>query len=680
MATVEEKVNVINIETKKAESSVQSLKSKIKQLKDEMGLLEEGTAEYNEKARELGSLINQQTKITENAKYSTADLGENLGNVTKVLSGGVGAVTGFTSALALMGVEIDDDTKLQQKLVQAIALMSSLSAIDTAINAFNGLKNQIKQTTLAQKGLNAAMKANPVGFIITAVATLVTLFVTLRNLLDDTKDRLEAIGEAARNANSEYEFLVKGQEQQIAIMQAQEKSEKELNEARIKFHRDNMNRLFAQMVQYQRLYNLTNEQLEEEENYQKLLANHNKEKEEYEKAIRNREVIAEKEKTAGRKKEEEERKKQRDAAKARLEELKKEKATWEDLTKLQIEREKSAGKLNEIEYQEKLLNIEVNKLNTIREQDKKKGKDYVSKSYVEQEKAVLALITTIEDLRKTEKEEAEERRKELAEGDLTKAQLEYDAEYYDAKKKIYQDYADNVNIINEQLYLLEQDRLNQSLQDLEQQLSDKLISLEEYKAKKSEIEYTISENERNESERRKEVKKQEAEQKLTIEELLKQQIADLQSGVSGLLSGIGENLSQDTEAYKNIKAAEAIINTLSAAVAAFSGITSSTGGWGIAAAIAQAAAVTATGMATVKKIYAVNTNGSSNNTDGSMTTSAMNVINRNYTNARLTDSNGSEVNIGDLANQINDKKVYVSIKDINQAQTKVQVIQRNNEF
>lgn len=680
MATIEEKVNVINIETKKAESSVQSLKTKIKQLKDEMGLLEEGTAEYNEKARELGSLMNQQAKITENAKFSTADLGENLSNVTQVLNGGVGAVTGFTSALALMGVEMDDDTKLQQKLVQAIALMSSLSAIDNAINAFNGLKNQIKQTTLAQKGLNAAMKANPVGFVITAVATLVTLFVTLKNLLDDTKDRLNAIGEAAKNANSEYDFLVKGQEQQLAIMQAQEKSENELNEARIKFHKDNMNRLFGQMVQYQRLYDLTNEQLEEEENYQKLLANHNKEKEEYEKALRNREVIAEKEKTAARKKEEENRKKQRDAAKARLEELKKEKATWEDLTKLQVEREKSTGKLNEIEYQEKLLSIEVKKLDTIQKQDKKKGKDYISKSYVEQEKAVLALIATIEDLRKTEKEEAEERRKELAEGDLTKAQLENEAEYYDAKKKIYQDYADNVNIINEQLYLLEQDRLNQSLQDLEQQLNDKLISLEEYKAKKSEIEYTISENERNESERRKEVKKQEAEQKLTTEELLRQQISDLQSGVSGLLSGIGENLSQDTEAYKNIKAAEAIINTLSAAVAAFSGITSSTGGWGIAAAIAQAAAVTATGMATVKKIYAVNTNGSSNNTDGSMTSSAMNVINRNYTNARLTDSNGSEVNIGDLANQINSKKVYVSIKDINQAQTKVQVIQRNNNF
>jgi hypothetical protein len=680
MATIEEKVNVINIETKKAESSVQSLKTKIKQLKDEMGLLEEGTEEYNEKARELGSLMNQQAKITENAKFSTADLGENLSNVTQVLNGGVGAVTGFTSALALMGVEMDDDTKLQQKLVQAIALMSSLSAIDNAINAFNGLKNQIKQTTLAQKGLNAAMKANPIGFLITAVATLVTVFVTLKNLLDDTKDRLEAIGEAARQANGEYEFLVKGQEQQIAIMQAQEKSENELNEARIKFHRDNMNRLFGQIVQYQRLYNLTNEQLEEEENYQKLLANHNKEKEEYEKALWNREVIREKQKTAARKREEEATKRQRDAAKARLEELKKEKATWEDLAKLQIEREKSDGKINEIEYQEKLLNIEVKKLNAIREQDKKKGKDYISKSYVEQEKAVRALITTIDDLRKTEKEEAEERRKELVEGDLTKAQLEYESEYYNAKKKIYEDYANDVNIINEQLYLLEQDKLKQSLQDLEQQLSDKLISLEEYKAKKSEIEYTISENERNESERRKTVKKEEAEQKLTTEELLRQQIIDLQSGVSGLLSGIGENLSQDTEAYKNIKAAEAIINTLSAAVAAFSGITSSTGGWGIAAAIAQAAAVTATGMATVKKIYAVNTNGSSNNTDGSMTTSAMNVINRNYTNARLTDSNGSEVNIGDLANQINDKKVYVSVKDINEAQTKVKVVYRNNSF
>lgn len=143
----------------------------------------------------------------------------------------------------------------------------------------------------------------------------------------------------------------------------------------------------------------------------------------------------------------------------------------------------------------------------------------------------------------------------------------------------------------------------------------------------------------------------------------------LTSGVSSILGGIADNLKEDTQAYKNLKAAQAIIDTLSAATAAFAGITETTGGWGIAAAIAQAAAVTATGMANVRKIYSVDTNGGTNNTN--VSTSAIGTLNRNYTNTRLTDGSGVEVNLDDMVNKINNKKVYVAINDINEAQEQV---------
>ncbi len=79
------------------------------------------------------------------------------------------------------------------------------------------------------------------------------------------------------------------------------------------------------------------------------------------------------------------------------------------------------------------------------------------------------------------------------------------------------------------------------------------------------------------------------------------------------IASIGQNLGQigeimmqgnkdQFEAGKAFAIASAIVNTYMAASAAFSGITSSTGGWGIAAAAVAAATAVATGMAQVAAI------------------------------------------------------------------------------
>jgi hypothetical protein len=198
-----------------------------------------------------------------------------------------------------------------------------------------------------------------------------------------------------------------------------------------------------------------------------------------------------------------------------------------------------------------------------------------------------------------------------------------------------------------------------------------------------ELEISRTETQIAESERRKQNLESEKQTIIETEKILQSQMFELSNSIGSLLGGIADNLDEETTTYKNLKAAEAIINTLSASVAAFSGVTSSTGGWGIALAIAKASAVIATGMATVRQIYAVNTNGGGNTTNNNrpnMGTTATNVLERNYTNTRLTDGSGIEIDLNEIAKSINDKKVILSLNDFHTADKKYTNIITKSQF
>ena len=93
-------------------------------------------------------------------------------------------------------------------------------------------------------------------------------------------------------------------------------------------------------------------------------------------------------------------------------------------------------------------------------------------------------------------------------------------------------------------------------------------------------------------------------------------IADATSSVLASLADMYESDEKSAEMNaKKIKAlriAEATINTISGAIGAFMGITKDTGGWGIAAAAAEAAAVMAAGMAQINQIRKTEVSASAN--------------------------------------------------------------------
>ena len=687
MATTET-INVIDIQTKKAEDNVKTLKQRIKELKDEIAELDEESEDYQKKLNELGGLMRQQADITEHARYATNDLGDRVLATTKVIQGGIGAITGITSALSLFGVEVSENDELQQKLLASIALLSSIDAIDSAIDAFKGLKTSIMSTTVAQKALNLVMKANPITLVATAVGALATALIGYKIATAEATEEANKLEEANKTLHKSFEDI------ETDLNTYKEKlnmgKSEWLDKVKKKWEELNNQMLATSGVQdslISRIKESINQADEETEALLKgVLAYEKLQDAEFQK--RNLYQLAS-----------EERKKEIDENLERAEKelmsyykvqttVKKVSTTVKTETKEvakvydEFERQRNENQIafldktkTEIDYYNDLLLIEQAYLNTL-----EKGTEEYDKQVI----SIKELINSINDM----KINSDFTDTELdSENTILTKKLELLQNYYNQKQLLGEKDIEKSKEIEEQynreLFELQQLEYDNMMNLLLQQHELGLLTKQEFTNQMKDLEIARTETQIAESERRKEILENERITLIETEKILQSQMLELSNSIGSLLGGIADNLDEETTAYKNIKAAEAIINTLSASVAAFSGVTSSTGGWGIALAIAKASAVIATGMATVRQIYAVNTNGGGNNTNNNMPnmgTTATNVLERNYTNTRLTDGSGIEVDLNEIAKSINDKKVILSLNEFHTADKKYTNIITKSQF
>lgn len=152
------KKKILDIETSKSVSKVKSLKTQIKELKEQMAGLEQGTEEYNRAAKQLADVNQKQIEINEAMKYSNQDLGATLGNLTRITAGAMGAINGVSAAMQLMGVEGEDAEKTMKNIQLTMALIQGLGAMDTAVKSLKGLKNAF--SSISSQSTVAATKTN----------------------------------------------------------------------------------------------------------------------------------------------------------------------------------------------------------------------------------------------------------------------------------------------------------------------------------------------------------------------------------------------------------------------------------------------------------------------------------------------------------------------------------------
>jgi len=190
----------VDIETQKSTTSVASLRKEVKDLKDQLLNLEEGTEDYNKVLQECADKTHALKEMQEEVRASAADVGERLGNMSRTLAGVSGGVQVVTSGLSLMGVEMGKDNELMKTLVSLMSMTQGFQAIDSGVKAFARLTRGTKMATIAQKGLAVAVKAVPYVAIAAGIYAVVKGLINWADAANDAYNAQVKLNKEARNA------------------------------------------------------------------------------------------------------------------------------------------------------------------------------------------------------------------------------------------------------------------------------------------------------------------------------------------------------------------------------------------------------------------------------------------------------------------------------------------------
>lgn len=138
-------------------------------------------------------------KFTKGIKF----LSENLGTILKLL---IIATSSFVAyKLAIIATSV---------ATSAYSVSTKIASI--AMNLFTG---RVKRARVAFKGLNATMKANPIGLVVSAITIAITAFFAFREEVDENTEALkklkEEAGEAGATLQNRFDARLKLSTQQL---------------------------------------------------------------------------------------------------------------------------------------------------------------------------------------------------------------------------------------------------------------------------------------------------------------------------------------------------------------------------------------------------------------------------------------------------------------------------------
>jgi hypothetical protein len=154
-------------------NSVKSLKSELKDLRNQLGTLEQGSEAFNQAAQRAGQLQERIRGV--NDAIENADPEKKFAPFARTLQGMAGGFAAVQGAMGLFGSESKDLEKTLLKVQSAMALSQGLNSLLEFKNDFADLgKNIIQNVVKAFTTLRGAIIATGIGLLAVTVGVLVT--------------------------------------------------------------------------------------------------------------------------------------------------------------------------------------------------------------------------------------------------------------------------------------------------------------------------------------------------------------------------------------------------------------------------------------------------------------------------------------------------------------------------
>lgn len=678
MAT--EKVEILQVDTEPSKVSVKDLRKELKSLKDQLLNLDEGTAEYNATLQRAAGIQNTLKEQMEEVNASAMDAGQILGNATNAVAGMTGAFQAGAGIMNMFGVESEASMEMLAKMQNVMAITQGFQAIDDGIKGFKRLGIAIKSSTAAQKLfgdmqlvsatktkiLELATKAWGKALIATGIGAIIVLIGTLIANLDKLTAVFESSSEKAEKAaKSANESMVSGLENEIEIMEASGASVDELYKKNYELYQMKRKQMAADLAA---MKDKNSEEYKEAKAALDALDQEQKvANAKYQKHINDKH--ADEAKSNQKAADDAKKKREQDAENRRKERENQRKQDLENIDTINAElaAKRRTDKENELfnlteKYNEQLALLKKYGKDTTQltetykaesqaikdkydaeekakiEEDKKKKSEKILAGYDEQ---VAATELGEQKLLAT-------RMEMLANGQLT--QQEFD----DLNKQ------DADNKLNDEISNLE------VLLENEELIGDERIAVEEkLAAKKIELNQKVLDD-----------KKAKVDAEIALEQYKKDAMFKMVGSLSAVLNTAADMAEEGSKEQKALKISSTIIDTIAGAVGAFMGITKDTGGWGIALAAVTAAAVLASGFASIKKMAAVKVGKKSGGGGASIPPVNLAGLAASQSPVQAT----TQVTGASTEAAMQDNRVYVVESDITNTQRKVSTAESEATF
>lgn len=188
-------VRVLRVETDNAQKSVKDLRKELKNLRDVLLNVEEGTDEYNKALQEAAGIQHTLREQMEEVNASAMDFGQIVGNVVKTAGAMVAGFQAAQAALNLFGVENEEVAESLKKMQSLMALTQAIPALDDGVKAFKRLKIAIQTATGATSKFGKALIGTGLGAIIAALGYVIANFEDISKWLDEVTGQTDFLGE-----------------------------------------------------------------------------------------------------------------------------------------------------------------------------------------------------------------------------------------------------------------------------------------------------------------------------------------------------------------------------------------------------------------------------------------------------------------------------------------------------
>jgi len=208
----------LNIKTGEAEKNTQSLKAKLKSLKQELAGLEEGSEAFNKIAKEAGEVQDKIGDLNQRVKNLASDT-RKLDTVVGVAQGIAGGFAAAQGAAALFGAENEDLNKTLLKVQGSVALLNGVQQIANTLNKDSAVMtnlNTAAQTaytfvvgtsTGALKLFRIALASTGIGLVVIAIGALIENFDSLSKWIKTTIDKFDFLKITIQKLGETYTFV-----------------------------------------------------------------------------------------------------------------------------------------------------------------------------------------------------------------------------------------------------------------------------------------------------------------------------------------------------------------------------------------------------------------------------------------------------------------------------------------